>query len=296
MDLAPIILFCYNRPSNLKFTIESLKKNPLCEKSELFIFKDGLKNNPTKNQQILDHEIIDYLEKIDGFKKVNITYREKNIGLVNNILDGLSTIFKEYSAAIVLEDDLEFSEDFLEFMNEGLNFYKKDKNVGSVSGYSFGYEKLKLKDQLIATNRHSSWGWGTWKDRWENIDWEIKDFENIRNNKIIQQEFNKAGNDFFNMLRKNQEGRIQSWAIKWNYHNFKLNRFCIVPRLSKVNNTGTDSKGTNFSRKTKKYKVRLHIEKIDFINNLKVSDETITFNQNNFTIGKIDRIKNLFNL
>ncbi len=251
---------------------------------------------PTKNQEIIDQEIVDYIEKIDGFNKVTLTIREKNLGLVTNILDGLSTIFKEYQAAIVLEDDLEFSEDFLEFMNDGLNFYKEDKNVGSISGYSFGYEKLKLKDQLIATNRHSSWGWGTWRDRWENIDWEIKDFENIQKDKIIQQEFNRAGNDFYNMLKKSKEGKVQSWAIKWNYHNFKLNRFCIVPRFSKINNTGTDSKGTNFSRKTKKYSERIHKGIINFNRNLKIKDETITFNQNNFKVGKIDRIKNLFNL
>jgi hypothetical protein len=273
-----------------------LKKNKLAAESELYIFKDGLKNNATETEISKDKKIIEYINQLNGFKKITFSLNDENLGLTKNIIKGLDKIFQNFDAAIILEDDLEFSEDFLEFMNEALNFYKEDKNVGSVSGYSFGYEKLKLKDQLIATNRHSSWGWGTWKDRWENIDWEIKDFENIRINKIIQQEFNKAGNDFFNMLRKNQEGRIQSWAIKWNYHNFKLNRYCIVPRFSKVNNTGTDSKGTNFSRKTEKFKVRLHNEKINFINNLKVSDEIISFNQNNFRIGKVDRFKNLFKL
>lgn len=296
LNLSPIVLFCYNRPDTLFNTVASLKKNELAAESELYIFKDGLKNNASETEITNDKKIIEYLNKLNGFKKIEISLNDENLGLTKNILKGLDKIFQSFDSAIILEDDLEFSEDFLEFMNEGLKFYEKDLNVGSISGYSFGYENLNLKDQLVATNRHSSWGWGTWKDRWENIDWEITDFENIRNNKNIQKAFNKGGNDYYNMLKKSHEGRVQSWAIKWNYHNYKLNRFSIVPKYSKVNNTGTNLQGTNFSHKTNKYKVRLHNERINFKNNLKVSDETITFNQNNFTIGKIDRIKNLFNL
>ena len=38
INLAPIALFAYNRPSQLKETIESLKKNTLAKESILYIF------------------------------------------------------------------------------------------------------------------------------------------------------------------------------------------------------------------------------------------------------------------
>ena len=38
--LAPIVLFAYKRPEELKRTIKALKDNFLAEQSELFIFID----------------------------------------------------------------------------------------------------------------------------------------------------------------------------------------------------------------------------------------------------------------
>ena len=43
-DLAPIILFVYNRPWHTKQTVEALQKNELAKGSELFIYSDEAKN------------------------------------------------------------------------------------------------------------------------------------------------------------------------------------------------------------------------------------------------------------
>ena len=43
MNLAPIILFAYNRPNHVKRTIESLLKNKWADTSDLFIFSDAPK-------------------------------------------------------------------------------------------------------------------------------------------------------------------------------------------------------------------------------------------------------------
>lgn len=48
MDLAPIILFAYNRPIHLSKALEALKSNTLAKQSLLFIFADG--ENPKKKK------------------------------------------------------------------------------------------------------------------------------------------------------------------------------------------------------------------------------------------------------
>ena len=80
MDLAPIVLFVYNRPWHTRQTVEALKKNNLAKDSNLFIFSDGPKNE----EDIRDIEKVrEYIKTIDGFKNINIIEREKNYGLAN---------------------------------------------------------------------------------------------------------------------------------------------------------------------------------------------------------------------
>jgi len=52
LNLAPIVLFTYNRPWHTMQTVEALKKNELAQESELFIFSDGWKNEYNKEGDV----------------------------------------------------------------------------------------------------------------------------------------------------------------------------------------------------------------------------------------------------
>jgi GT2 family glycosyltransferase len=43
-QLAPIILMVYNRPEHTSKTLSALRQNKLADKSDLFIYSDGPKN------------------------------------------------------------------------------------------------------------------------------------------------------------------------------------------------------------------------------------------------------------
>ena len=45
MNIAPIVLFVYNRPNLVDKVVKNLKKNTLSKSSELYIFSDGPKKN-----------------------------------------------------------------------------------------------------------------------------------------------------------------------------------------------------------------------------------------------------------
>src|SRR3989339_1619899 len=133
-NLAPIVLFVYNRPYHTKQTVEALQKNEFANESELFIYSDEAKNLSAKESV---DEVRNYIKTIDGFKKVTIVEREKNFGLANSIIDGVTKIVNEYGKIIVLEDDLVTSPFFLRFMNEALEMYQNESNVASIHGYIY---------------------------------------------------------------------------------------------------------------------------------------------------------------
>lgn len=232
--LAPIALFCYKRIDTLKQTIEALQQNHLAAKSELFIFSDGPKK--LADQPVIT-EIRNYVKTIDGFSKVTIIEAISNKGLAASIINGATEIINKYNQVIVLEDDLVTSKNFLTYINRGLDYYKDNPKIFSVGGFSIPINGVK-PNTIYFTQRADSCGWGTWKDRWSIIDWEVKDYQALLKNKPAKKAFNKMGSDMTGLLTKQKKGKINSWAIRWCYHQFKYDLFSVHPVVSKIKNIG----------------------------------------------------------
>jgi hypothetical protein len=253
-ELAPIVLFVYNRPWHTRQTIKSLKQNELAQNSMLYIFSDGPKS--ASDRKSVD-EVRKIIKTVAGFKTVNIILRDKNLGLANSVISGVSEIIKKYERVIVVEDDMIFSESFLEYMNKILFFYQHDMKVFSVSGYNFPISiPSSYKNEIYFSPRTSSWGWATWQNRWDKADWNITDFNNFIIDRDAVRTFNHGGDDLTLMLKKQVEGKIDSWAVRWCYAHYKNQAYCVYPIKSLVMNIGTDRTGTHFN-KTKKYNVKL---------------------------------------
>lgn len=242
-DLAPICLFTYNRFSETRETIEALQNNFLASQSELFVFSDGWKNYNDRKKVIA---VRDFLKTITGFKKIVVIESELNKGLANSIIDGVTRIINEYNQVIVVEDDLKTAPNFLDFMNECLTHYIDDDSIISISGHSLKFNlPIGYEGDVYLNGRAASWGWATWKDRWDLIDWEVKDWNNFKNDRNQKIKFNKNGSDMFSMLNDYMEGKNNSWAIRFCYTQFKLNKFTIFPVISKIDNFGFGVDATN---------------------------------------------------
>jgi len=124
MSRAPIVLLSYNRLWHTRQTIETLMKNELAQESEMFVFSDGPK---TEKDESKVKEVREYLKTIKGFKNIEIIERDKNRGLANNIIDGVTKIVNEYGRIIVLEDVIVTSPYFLKYMSEALDRYKDEE-------------------------------------------------------------------------------------------------------------------------------------------------------------------------
>jgi len=252
MKYAPVILFTYKRLESLKLTIEALKKNTLAANSELFVFSDGPKN--ALDQVAVDNVRL-YLKKIKGFKNVTISESIENKGLANSIIKGVSEVIGVFGKAIVLEDDLLTTPNFLDFMNISLHEYENRAKVFSISGYSFDLNVEKSsKSESYFLPRGWSWGWATWQDRWEGVDWKVKDYSTFIKNKGQKNEFAKGGSDLNGMLRKQMNGQLDSWAIRWFFHQFKVGTLTLYPVFSKVYNIGFDQDATHTTGSDKRYR------------------------------------------
>lgn len=250
----PIAVFCYNRPEHLKRTISALQKNVGAELSEVWFFSDG----PVGEKDLALVEAVRVvLNNVQGFKKVRVLKSKENQGLAMTIIKGVRAVLEENPACIVLEDDLETSPYFLDFLNRGLSFYSDDPDVFSVSGYCPPIDiPGDYEAEAYRFPRINSWGWGTWRDRWNSVDWDVKGFDTFISNKNAVKKLSGQGKDLPVMLLKQQTGTIGSWAVRFNQACFKAGRTNIYPVKSLVRNRGADGTGTHM-KNSGKYFTRL---------------------------------------
>lgn len=243
---APIVLFTYNRLYHTQRTVEALQNNTLAKDSILYIFSDGPKN---EEQTAKVNEVRKYIHTIQGFKKVIIIENRKNKGLAKSIIEGVTQIINQHNRVIVLEDDLITSLVFLEHMNNMLDKYQNLDNIYSITGYNHPKSIMQIPSyyqyDIYFNQRPASWSWGTWKDKWENVDWDILDFNEFKHNKRTQKNFNQGGDDMSDMLIAQMSNKIDSWAIRWSYHHFKKDGYCVYPTNSYVSNIGHDGSGVH---------------------------------------------------
>lgn len=241
--LAPVIVFGYNRPNHLQDTLFALNNCDLADETNLYIFCDGPKGEPTP--EILKvRETVEQFCGISKFKNTKYYFSKINKGLAKSIINGVTDIINEYGKVIVLEDDLVCSSNFLIFMNQALGYYGSCKNIWSISGYTFSNKELvNLNDDVFFMGRASSWGWATWKDRWDTIDWEVTDYKKFQFNLIKRLKFARWGRDLPIMLDQQVHSNINSWAIRWVYEQSKQNKLSVYPKKSLIENRGADGSG-----------------------------------------------------
>ena len=250
MNLAPIVLFAYNRPDHTKLALDSLVKNKGANQSTLYVFADGPKNN--EHQELaLVREVRQIIRNYNEFKHVEVFESVQNKGLASSIIEGVTQIINLHEKVIVLEDDIVTSPGFITFMNDALDIYKDDDEVMHISGYMF-----PVKGKLPKTfffNSASCWGWATWNRAWEKL---------IKNPRMLLEKIDERGAiSTFNLdgaynyreeLVANITGKKKTWAVLWYGSIFLEQGYCLHPYPSLTSNIGNDGSGIN-SRKTSMY-------------------------------------------
>lgn len=264
MTLAPVIVFNYNRPDHSMKTWEALSRNRFAAETELYLYCDGPKKNASEDMKrtiaALHEQAKEYAVEAKAagkFKDVHVVCAEKNKGLANSIIGGVSEVVNRHGRVIVLEDDLVSSPFLLKYMNEALEKYEKYNGVMSISANRPPTGKFHIPEDypfdVFACLRSYSTGWATWKDRWCNVDWTMDDFERCKRNLDMLRALNRLGEDFAPMMQMQVDGKIDSWAVRFGFSHFKNHSVAILPCKSYVTNIGFDGTGTHSGTIAKTY-------------------------------------------
>lgn len=274
MKLAPIILFVYNRLWHTEQTLRALMANELAVESELYIYADGPKPNATDEQLQKIHEVRQLIRQEQWCGKVHIVESEKNKGLADSIIGGVTEIVNKYGKIIVLEDDIVPTMGFLRYMNDALEMYKDDEQVMHISGYIYPHTS-KIRTETLFLKVYSCWGWGTWQRAWKYFESDVDVHLQHYSTQEEIRYFNIDGHmPNYWQLVANKNGDIYTWAVKWYASWLWAGGYALFPRHSLVYNSGFDGTGEHCNANdTQLNKTRvdtINVYRIPIVEDLKV--------------------------
>ncbi len=239
MNIA-IILFTYNRSEHTKRVLEALRHNTILPQ-KLYIFQDGLKSDESDEEWTKVNALINETD----FCPTEVHVSDKNKGLAASIVSGINYVFRRYDTVIVLEDDCVPAANFVCFMQKCFEKYESDKRVYSVSGYAWPIDLKKGEYDVYGCGRISSWGWGTWKDRWAIYEKNYELISKMKQEKELSKQLALWGNDLEDTLVGNVRGECDSWAVFWALNVIEHRGICINPYYSLIHNIGFDGSGVH---------------------------------------------------
>ncbi len=245
-NLAPVALFVYNRPDHTRRTLKFLQQNLLADETRLFIFSDAA---ATARDEDKVNEVRNIVDNASGFKTIEVVERKQNMGLANSIVDGVSSLIKQYGKVIVFEDDLITSPHTLAYFNDALKRYQHEEKVMHIGGYMYPFKSIpnnKSQPNLPESffyRAATSWGWATWERAWNHFEPDIDILISKFNKKQIQRFSIDGTMNFWKQMKEFKSGKNNSWAIRWYASIFLRGGLTLNPAASLINNIGHDGSG-----------------------------------------------------
>jgi hypothetical protein len=239
--LTPIALFTFKRPEHTRRTLESLAQNHEFAESPLFIYCDGARNDAEAAQVEETRQLVRHWPHTNKM----IIERDHNWGLANSVIEGVTELCKRFGRVIVVEDDLVVSPVFLKYLNFALERYADEPKVMQVSAHMFPVDIQSQFDALMLPFT-TSWGWATWDRAWKQFDPGMSGYEKLKADSAMRRQFDVDGSyPYFLMLKRQKEGKVDSWAIRWYLSVFLVGGLVVFPKQTLVMNEGFDGSGSN---------------------------------------------------
>ena len=235
---APVVIPTLCRSDHFIRCVTSLMQCKGANYTDLIVGLDY----PTKESHWKGYRIIDeFINSISGFKNVIVFKHMTNLGATENIIYLRNYATDHYDRYIFTEDDNEFSPNFLEYINKGLEKYKDDPRVYSISGYNYPIDMTGYCKNIYAYCASSAWGAGYWTKKYFAPN--LSEMQKVARSPFkLLKIYHSRPVGVLNLAIMLYENKVYGDV----YTGTRLileNRVSIFPTVSKVRNHGHDGSG-----------------------------------------------------
>ncbi len=237
------VLLLYNRPDHAHQVLQSLIDNGVKNLTAYLDFND--RPDVRKNQGEIERIINSYSkDEID----IEFIKRTRSFGLAKSVRESLNERFADGAdAVILLEDDCVIAPGGFKFFTEGLNELQNNKRIRSLCGFTHPGCRFIFDPEadLLLLSRFSTWGWATWKDRWEQYESDLRKLAGFAD--TIKVNIADFSQDIATLCasEKYLNGEVDIWSLNWILLHYLTSTFAVYPIESVITNIGLDGSGKN---------------------------------------------------
>lgn len=233
----PVLFITFARPDYARQTWEGIK----AAKPKTLYYYSNKGREEKEGEVERNEEIRAYIKEIDWDCNLHTWFRDECVNVYDSLRGAIDWLFRNEEQGIVLEEDCVPTLGFFSYADQLIAKFKDDRRVWFISGDNFinynpgGYD-------YIFSHHSQIYGWASWKNRWDSIDWELKHVE----------EFIEGGYLRYMLPEKNQYKYMKErminrkpWLLKthcWDaifFYNMLMNNgLSVYPRENLISNIG----------------------------------------------------------
>lgn len=235
----PVLLIPFRRPTKIKRLIEALA---LVQPKHVYILADGPRPGLPEEARLCA-EARRIATDIPWPCTIHTHFKESNVGLSENVGEGITWFFSQVEYGIIFEDDCVPDPSFFSFCAELLMRYKDDEGIMHISGNNFQKGTPRSDGSYYFSHYSHSWGWATWRRAWKHYPEAIASLKEPRvcEDTINALPFSKTAKKFW--IRHLRGG--SHWDGLWLYTTWYKKGLCILPNQTLVSNIGFDDEATH---------------------------------------------------
>ena len=254
MHNTPVLFIIFNRPDSTQKVFEAIRQ---AKPVKLYVAADGPRINVNgESKKCGESRAI--INKIDWECDLKILFQERNLGCSLGPRTAFDWFFSHEKEGIILEDDCMPHPDFFTFATLMLIKYRNESKIISISGSNLGYE-LKNGESYTFSRFMNMWGWATWADRANAIDYSLNKWKELKNplwyifKKMRQNIFDFDINwylywkDKFDLTVK-ANSTVSWWDWQWIWHQISHEQLSIVPAVNLISNIGFNEEATHTTK------------------------------------------------
>lgn len=242
----PVIFIIFNRPDVSKRVFERIRD---ARPRQLLVISDGARPEKAGEAENVE-KTRSLISDVDWNCELHTNFSDVNMGCDKRIETGITWAFQYVDRAVILEDDCMPTDQFFDFCREMLDKYEEDNRIAYISGTTY-IGKYKTPYSYFFSYLACTWGWATWKSRWDLYRFQSDDFEEKKQRylKGVYTEENRR-NWLENVNYHFANGSFP-WDYIWQISTEGMLR--IVPSVNMVSNIGFSNKSTHTLMKPKGY-------------------------------------------
>ena len=233
-----VLIIGSNRPNHLRNLLKSAALN---KHKSVFIFLDGYNSGEENAQKFIETQQIarDFLR--NNLERLYIF--PSKLGCYKGVTTAIDWFFENVEEGLIFEDDLMPHPEILPIAQKTLANFRNYSNVGSISFYrAVGMDE----DKKLSISRYpSSWGWATWKNRWDQFDHKAHEHLSYRPVLLFRHGGWTGLRRWYHIITRLKNGDLDSWAYRWMFTFWLKKYYTVVCPFNLIENNGFGEDATH---------------------------------------------------